>query len=1561
MKKVYSRFVSLLLALAMVIAVFPVISFAANDEMSLKVSTVSGCPGETVQVTVELSENPGIASLKFDVSFDEAYLTLTGVTFAEGFGSYVTAPEPFKSPQTISLISPLEAITTNGLFATLSFAISSEAPDGAASAITVTYDEDDVFDSEYNTIALNVTNGLVNIYEGIPGDIDGDKKVNNKDAILLFRYVAGWSVTVDFGALDVNGDGKANNKDAITLFRYVAGWPDITLVRGTVCAHSLEATAEKAATCTESGNIAYWHCLTCGRYYRDANATKEITLADTVKEALGHTPVTDPAVPPTTTTEGLTEGSHCAVCGIELVAQQSIPKLEAKEHAIHYDVGNGYTYIQELWDAGEIVNINPSVFSEEEGLTLKNLSVKGYRFLGWFDGAGDGAGSNAVQIKTIAAGTTEDVELYAHWERIEYKITFDNSSMNQPSTTKVYYVDDKFPLDRPSIDRYVFLGWTTDSDELVSEIKTGTIGSFTLHSNWTSKRNLARPVSSLGEPMIVEDTVEGKILFTYEIGQIENVPLYTIKNLPSAGGVVSVYTETTTKAISTTDAATIAKAIDHVTTDSTAWTLSEDWNETTHVEDSVLEEHGYDRTTGQEVAKTSSNTYTLSTSEYDNTLVKTNDGTVATTTQYNTNEVKERATWESKASLKVSDTESAKYTTSSEMSSEVGVNLSPISAKMKASQKSSSEIKSESSIGASAETTVAHEATSNTKTGTDTVTVKDNTTTTTTDKGWSKSSNSSSSSSSSFTSYEEQTLSENIAKQYTYGQSYAKGGANSQSADWSTSTGESEQYSSTLTYFNSEETTEAVSYEINGETDGSYRLVRAGVVHVFGVVIYDIATAQYSVSTYSVLDDETYTYIDYSATSAAKFDDNENGVLPFEIPYFVNDYVNGRVIATDGLKYNAATLSTGAYEGSNTSVIIPEFISVDNQDGTHSAYTIRNLSAETFQGKEELKSVMLSGFINEIPDAAFAGCTSLQLVYGSEIRSIGNNAFDGCTSLGAFKVSSTVRSIGENAFRGVDSITVTASGLDVVLGAINSGAKNITINISAIADQMEGVTLVIPDTVETFELQGGRNTFNGLRIKSDAAETILNGITIRESTGIPLEISSEAVTLNQVIVESPSYVLLLSGNAPTVSLYGLSGFLSSSANAMVCRNVTFNEIGSNLTAKLEVTGNLLYYGTLNNTSFVSFPERGELVALSADEFEKYIKGSLQITFDANGGAVETSSMIAYIGAEIGTLPVPTRDHYTFDGWYLQDGTEITASSVFNSGGDVTLYAHWTPIPYTVSWETGTGYAIAVSRTSSPYAGAGIGDLSSGATVYYGDELSIAYTPETGYSLGDHGETTVTVAGNVNGETIYAEATPNDYTYSIVYKSSNGTSLGTSSVTHTFGTTNTISAPAKSGYVTPAAQSITWDATSKTITFIYTPSSVTNSAITGNFLSSSPKITYSTKMNYRNRTATSVEVQITTTVTMQSGWNGYGYGVALRTISGSTDSGQVQIASYNGLSSAGSSRTASTGWMKVSLGTTNATSVSFSGNLYNTNWEDKYVNSSEYADVYYTWTMKIPAY
>lgn len=1262
MKNSKKRILSFLLAIICLFSLFPVGAFAADGETGLtaRISSETAIIGSTVTVKVSIENNPGMSSFKGELSFDESLLTLESIEYNAEFGGQFMQPQTKKSPVRLTWLSPLEDSTYSGTFATLTFSVAEIEEDQAVVDLTMTFDPDDIYDMSETNIPLTVVNGSVTIFNGLPGDINMDQKVNNKDATRLFQYVAGWEVETDEAALDCNGDGKVNNKDATRLFQYVAGW-DVQLYYGgkvtEKCNHTMEAHEVAAATCTEDGNTAYWYCTTCKKFFNDATGTGEITRESTILPATGQHDYVN---------------GICKHCGAE-------QPITGYDYSISYNIAGNDSYLAGL----TIENPNPTGYNSGTGVNwLEDLVVPGYTFEGWFDGQG----SAASRVTSIPVGTARNITLYAKWTKEVYTITFDNSSMSKASTSRTYTVDQKVTLDKPTIDRYVFLGWTTDSDELVSEIKPGTTGNFTLHSNWTSKRNLAKPVSKLGDPLIIEDTNEGKILFAYEIGQIENVPLYTIKNLPSAGGVVSVYTETTTKFISKTDASTIAKAVDHVTTDSTAWTLSEDWNSTTHVEDSVLEEHGYNRTTGQEVGKTSSNTYTLTTNEYDNTVVKANDGTVATTTQYNTNEVDTRETWESKANLSVSDTESVKYTDSAKVSAEVGVGYGPVSAKVGASAETSTEISSSTTAGASAETTIAHENTSHSKTGTDTVTVEDKTKTTTSDKGWNKAETSSGTSTSSFTQYEEQTLSENIAKTYTYGQSYASGGANSKSADWSTSTGESNQYSSTVTYFNSEETTEGVSYTINGESDGSYRLVRAGIVHVFAVVIYDIANAEYSVATYDVLDDETYTYIDYSATSAAKFDDNENGVLPFEIPYFVNDYVNGRIVSSEGLQINNMTGKTGKYEGSNTSVIVPEYISVDNKDNTHSAVTVRGLSADTFKEKANIKSVLLSNYIREIPDYAFADCTSLQFVLGSEISSIGSYAFDGCSSLGTFKVASSVTSIGENAFRGVDSIEVTASSLDVVRGAIQSGAKHITINISAINEELENVTLEIPNTVETFELQGGKKTFNGLKIKSDAGTTILNGITIKESTSVPLTISSENVTLNQVTVEAPNYVLLLKSNAPTIKLYGTSVFNSDAENAMVCRNVTFTEIKSNVTAQLEVTGNVLCYGTPVNASLLRFIGHGEIISLTSDEFEKYIKGSVTIALNANGGFVETDSITAYLGSAIGTLPTPSRDYYTFDGWYTaaSGGSLVTYSTVFSTPANTILYAHWTLKP-TSGW------------------------------------------------------------------------------------------------------------------------------------------------------------------------------------------------------------------------------------------------------------------------------------
>ena len=72
--------------------------------------------------------------------------------------------------------------------------------------------------------------------------------------------------------------------------------------------------------------------------------------------------------------------------------------------------------------------------------------------------------------------------------------------------------------------------------------------------------------------------------------------------------------------------------------------------------------------------------------------------------------------------------------------------------------------------------------------------------------------------------------------------------------------------------------------------------------------------------------------------------------------------------------------------------------------------------------------------------------------------------------------------------------------------------------------------------------------------------------------------------------------------------------------------------------------------------------------------------SYTIRFNANGGSVSPSSKTITAGSTYGTLPIPTRSGYSFDGWHTSasGGTKIAASDKPTSSR--TLYAHWKKEP-----------------------------------------------------------------------------------------------------------------------------------------------------------------------------------------------------------------------------------------------------------------------------------------
>lgn len=102
--------------------------------------------------------------------------------------------------------------------------------------------------------------------------------------------------------------------------------------------HQPAHTPEVKSTCTEAGNVEYWYCAGCDKYFSDEVCLTEIASSDIETEPKGHSPVMDTAVIANCVNAGLTEGSHCGDCNEVLVAQ-----LETELTAHVYEGGKCLT------------------------------------------------------------------------------------------------------------------------------------------------------------------------------------------------------------------------------------------------------------------------------------------------------------------------------------------------------------------------------------------------------------------------------------------------------------------------------------------------------------------------------------------------------------------------------------------------------------------------------------------------------------------------------------------------------------------------------------------------------------------------------------------------------------------------------------------------------------------------------------------------------------------------------------------------------------------------------------------------------------------------------------------------------------------------------------------------------------------------------------------------------------------------------------------------------------------------------------------------------------------
>lgn len=158
-----------------------------------------------------------------------------------------------------------------------------------------------------------------------------------------------------------------------------------------------------------------------------------------------------------------------------------------------YDEGVSKTYklvievkdltfaINYVLDGGTNSENNPNEYVPEKlPLLLENPTKSGYKFVGWYDNEN----FTGEAITEISAGTMGDVTLYAKWNALDYRISYELNGGTNAENPDGYDVSDlPVSLHVPSRTGYIFKGWYMGENRVLA-IPVGTTGNVVVSAKW---------------------------------------------------------------------------------------------------------------------------------------------------------------------------------------------------------------------------------------------------------------------------------------------------------------------------------------------------------------------------------------------------------------------------------------------------------------------------------------------------------------------------------------------------------------------------------------------------------------------------------------------------------------------------------------------------------------------------------------------------------------------------------------------------------------------------------------------------------------------------------------------------------------------------------------------------------------------------------------------------------------------------------------------------------------------------------------------------------------------
>ena len=171
-------------------------------------------------------------------------------------------------------------------------------------------------------------------------------------------------------------------------------------------------------------------------------------------------------------------------------------------------------------------------------------------------------------------------------------------------------------------------------------------------------------------------------------------------------------------------------------------------------------------------------------------------------------------------------------------------------------------------------------------------------------------------------------------------------------------------------------------------------------------------------------------------------------------------------------------------------------------------------------------------------------------------------------------------------------------------------------------------------------------------------------------------------------------------NSYTLSINPNGGYrVSDNSTAVI--TVTKNYQASENISERRKTGYTLTGYTLKNTASGSTTDIGGATftfdnstktgvfkqgTVACTLVAQWTANTYTVTFNPNGGTVSPTTKTVTYDSTYGSLPTPTRTGYNFAGWWTaaSGGTQITTSTKVTTASNHSIYAHWTPITYTMT-------------------------------------------------------------------------------------------------------------------------------------------------------------------------------------------------------------------------------------------------------------------------------------